>query len=95
MAITAAAWEDGVAWTEADSEAQVHQDQSGRLWDLLFMAAHAARANSCAGTQLLFELCRVPRDGHSTEASLVKLKLVVGPGDAGEPVMTVLLPQED
>ncbi len=30
VAITAAAWSDCVAWTDADSAGQVHQDQSGR-----------------------------------------------------------------
>ena len=38
VAITAAAWTDCVAWTDADSERQVRQDESGRLWDVLFMA---------------------------------------------------------
>ncbi len=35
------------------------------------------------------------RDGRSTEAELTTLKLIVGPGDDGEPVMTTLLPNED
>ncbi len=95
VAITAAAWADCVAWTDADSERQVFQDQSGRLWDVLFVAAHAIRAQSDAGPQLLFALNRVPRDGQATTAELATLKLVVGPGDNGEPVMTVLLPNED
>ncbi len=95
VAITAGAWADCVAWNDADSERQTHQDQSGRLWDVLFMAAYAARANAEAGSELLFELYRVPRDGQSTEAELTTLKLVVGPGDGGEPVMTILLPNED
>ena len=51
-----------------------------------------ARANAAA--QLLFELYRVPRDGRSTDAELTKLKLVLSPGDDGEPVMTIL-PNED
>lgn len=38
VAITADAWADCVAWTEDDSDRQVHQDQSGRLWDVLFSA---------------------------------------------------------
>ena len=46
VAITAGAWADCVAWDDADSERQTHQDQSGRLWDVLFMAAYAARANA-------------------------------------------------
>jgi len=95
VAITAGAWADCVAWDDADSERQTYQDQSGRLWDVLFMAAYAARANANAGSELLFELYRVPRDGEATEAELTKLKLVVGPGDDGEPVMTILLPNGD
>mgnify|MGYP004027222707 FL=1 len=95
VAITAGAWADCVAWDDADSERQTHQDQSGRLWDVLFMAAYAARANADAGSELLFELYRVPRDGQATEAEITTLKLVVGPGDGGEPVMTILLPNED
>jgi hypothetical protein len=95
VAITAAAWEDCVAWTDADSERQIHQDQSGRLWDVLFMAAFEARVRADAGQQLLFELYRVPRNGRSKDAELTTLKLVVGPGDDREPVMTILLPRED
>ena len=95
VAITAAAWADCVTWNDADSERQTHQDQSGRLWDVLFSAAHAVRTRADAGAQLLFELYRVPRDGRSTEAERTKLKLVVGPGDDGEPVMTILLSNED
>ena len=95
VAITAGAWADCVTWSDADSERQTHQDQSGRLWDALFMAAHAVRTRADAGAQLLFELYRVPRDGRSTGAERTKLKLVVGPGDDGEPVMTILLPNED
>jgi len=59
------------------------------------MASHAIRTSKDAGDRLLFQLYRVPRDGHSTEAILVTLKLIVGPGDTGEPVITLLLPQED
>jgi hypothetical protein len=95
VAITVGAWSDCVAWSDTDSERQTHQDQSGRLWDMLFMAAYAARTNANAGPELLFELYRVPRDGHAIEAEIITLKLVVGPGDDGEPVMTVLLPNED
>ena len=95
VAITADAWADSVAWSEDDSEKQVYQDQSGRLWDVLFMASHAIRTCSGSGDRLLFRFYRVPRDGRSTQAELTTLKLIVGPGDQGEPVITVLLPDED
>ena len=95
VTLTSAAWADCVAWTDADSQTQVHQDQSGRLWDVLYMASHAIRTSKDAGDRLLFQLYRVPRDGHSMEAELITLRLIVGPGDSGEPVITVLLPNED
>jgi hypothetical protein len=89
VALTAAAWSDCVAWTDADSSGQVHQDQSGRLCDVLFMAHHAIRSSCSGGDRLTFQLYRVPRDGKSIEAAITTLKLIVGPGDQGEPVVTV------
>ena len=94
-ALTHAVWCDCVAWTERDSRFQVHQDESGRLWDVLFMAIYAIRTATDSGNRLPFSLYRVPKDGHSTEAEEVNLKLMVGPGDAGEPVITIMLPNED
>ncbi len=95
VAVTSAAWADCVAWSEDDSDKQVHQDESGRLWDVLFMASHAIRIRSGSSDRLLFELYRVPRDERSKKAELTTLKLIVGPGDQGEPVITILLPHED
>ncbi len=59
------------------------------------MAAYAAWANANAGSKRLFELYCAPRDGQATESALTKLKLVVGTGDGGEPVVTIPLPNED
>jgi len=95
VAITAAVWEDCVAWSDADSGRQVHQDLSGRLWDVLFMAHHAIRSSRTGGDRLAFQLYRVPRDGKSSDASVTTLKLIAGPGDQGEPVITIGLPDED
>ncbi len=95
VALTSAAWDDCVAWSDDDSEKQVYQDQSGRLWDVLYMAACEIRNSNGSGEQMLFQLYRVPRDGKAMEAELVTLKLIVGPGDQGEPVITIMLPNED
>jgi len=95
VAITAAAWADCVAWTEADSERQVHQDQSRRLFDILYMAHHAIRVNRNGGDRVTFQLYRVSRDGRSTEAAATRLKLVVGPGVQGEPVVTISSPDQE
>jgi len=73
----------------------MHQDESGRLWDVLFMAFVAIRTAADSGDRLRFSLYRVPSDGCTMEAQEVTLKLMVGPGDAGEPVVTIMLPNED
>ena len=94
-ALTQAAWHDCVAWTERDSRIQTHQDESERLWDVLFMAFYAISTATDAGNRLHFLLYRVPKDGHSMQAEKAVLKLMVGPGDAEEPVITIMLPSED
>lgn len=94
VAITRAAWADCVEWGEEDSCRQTYQDEAGRLWDVLWMAMNAARRG--AGAQsLVFQLYRVPRGGHGVRPHLVKLVAHIGPGDDGNPVITILLPGED
>lgn len=95
VAMTHAAWEDCVAWSEDDSRRQVHQDETGRLWDVLWMAFCTIRGAPSGDGQLVYSLYRVPRDGKSIKAVLIQLKVVAGPGDDGEPVITLLLPGED
>ena len=94
VALTQAAWKDCVAWTEQDNRSQVYQDEPGRLWDVLFMAYYAICTSRETGDRLHFSLYRIPRDGCSGEAIEVSLKLIVGPGDSAEPVVTILLPDE-
>ena len=95
VALTVAAWSDCVAWSDADNQRQAYQDQSGRLWDVLFMAWCAIRSKKNADPQMLFDLHRIPRNGRATESQRLTLKLILGPGDDGEPVITIMLPQED
>jgi hypothetical protein len=95
VAVTAAVWSDCIAWSDDDNTDQVYQDQSGRLWDVLFMASYAVRTAIRPDRQLQFALQRIPRGGRSTTAQRVTLKLISGPGDDGEPVITILQPDED
>ena len=95
VAVTSAAWCDCVAWSEIDNQKQTYQDESGRLWDVLFMASQAISAASDSSDRRNFLLYRVPRNGQSREAEEVTLKMIVGPGDQGEPVITILLLNED
>ncbi len=95
VALTAAVWADCIAWSDADNERQAYQDQSGRLWDVLFMASYAIRTAKDSDQQLPFDLYRIPRNGRATKSQRLTLKLILGPGDNGEPVITIMLPQED
>jgi len=87
--MTRAAWSDCV---ECDSKRQTHQDENGRLWDVLWMASRAARRG---GQEICFQLYRVPRGGRGMRPRLVTLKAICGPGDEGEPEITIMLPGED
>ena len=87
--VTRAVWNDCIDW-DNDSE-QAYQDISGRLWDVLFMAAFNARRSE--GSTSFFELYCIPQG--KTKAALIKLKMVIGPGDTPEPVITIMLPDED
>ncbi len=95
VALTQAAWMDCVEWTEEDSKRQTHQDLSGRLWDVLWMAYVAIRTSKDNGRECFYQFYRVPRGGRKTKARRVLLKLVTGPGDNGEPVVTIMQPEEN
>ena len=69
------------------------QDEAGRLWDVLFLLRLAV-ARSDGGPEVRFGV-RVRDDNREGTPPLVRLKAVCGPGDQGEPVITVMLPDED
>lgn len=106
VALTRAVFEDCVAWTAQDTRhTGVLQDEVGRLWDVVSMAAKAAR-RARGNDRVAFQLYRVPRDrgripiddlddDQQDALCLVSLVLHCGPGDAGEPVLTILQPDED
>lgn len=88
--ITRAAW---AAYVEIP--AGVHcQDEAGRLWDVVFMAHFAIKRSRGRGESLPFQL-HVRNDNRNRTPPLRTLVLRVGPGDQGEPVITIMLPEED
>ena len=97
VALTAAAWGDCVAWSDEDEKRHPGHGQSetGRLWDVLRMAFYAVRSTN-PGTRggVRFGVLRIPTDGPS-RAVRVDLAVHCGPGDKGEPVITIMQPHED
>jgi hypothetical protein len=88
VALTRAAWELCVALSPAAKRAGT--DERGRLWDVLMMMRWAV-GRSRGGPEIAFELFCVTT---SVRPSRVALRSVVGPGDDGEPVVTVMLTEE-
>lgn len=88
VALTAAAWGDCVSWSPEDNTGCVYQDQSGRLWDVLWMAGLSARGRKDAGS-VSFTVLRIPRGSNTGQPVPVTLLMGIGPGDEGEPVITI------
>lgn len=93
--LSAAAWADCVAWSEADSRVQVTQDEATRVWNVLYCAACALRCSEPPTFEGEFEVPRVPRDGMSVKAKAARLAFRISSDDRNEPVMMIRLPIED
>jgi hypothetical protein len=89
VALTAAAWAECIAVPPGVE----CQDEAGRLWDVLWMLRCAVRGGA-DGPQVCFDV-HVRNDNHDGTPPLMRLKALCGPGDRGEPVITVMLPDED
>lgn len=78
-----------------------HQDVKGRLWDLLHMAAMygARRDASEVVFPCIFWLAGPDRVAaglvERAQQKRLRFKTTIGPGDEGDPVATIMLPEED
>jgi len=88
VALTAAVWERCVAVPPG----VVCQDEAGRLWDVLWLL-RLAIGRSDSGSEVRFGV-HVRNDNRERTPPLIRLTALCGPGDAGEPVISVLLPNE-
>lgn len=90
IAMTSTCFNQIVAVTPAAKRAC--QDIEGRLWDVLWMLKNAVARHRGDPALIIFEL-RVSID--SVRPRLTQLKAVCGPGDQGEPVITIMFTNED
>lgn len=67
------------------------EDVEGRLWDVLWMSKVAIRTSRAEETSM------IPFDVYLRSGRKKKFtfKIVCGPGDYAEPVLTIMLPYED
>ena len=82
--------------TPNEREKALGQSYEGRLWDVLFLASFAARrvgmADRGSFEVSLFEADEAPP--HRTHRRTLPLWMVIGPGDQGEPVITIGFPED-
>lgn len=90
IAMTATAFSAAVCPIDSGEELPAGQSINGRLWDVLSVLRHAARANR--DTDRVHFSVSV-WDGR--QSNTVKLWSLIGPGDDGEPVLTIMLEGED
>jgi hypothetical protein len=89
VALTRAVWEKCVVVPPG----VLCQDEAGRLWDVLWLLACAARRSE-GGPEVRFSI-HVRNDNREETPPLVRLKARCEPGDNLEPVITMMLPDED
>lgn len=88
VAVTRAVWTECVEWDQP-----TWQDESGRLWDVVWDAKCAAVRNPDVD-RVAFEVLRVPNTPTARIARRVGLTLHCGPGDTADPVITIMTPNE-
>ena len=95
VAVTRAVWDRIIALPDGY---QGFQDERGRLWDVLWMARHhALRASNSDRVRMCVPVRDIRKDlGDSNRPPRRHFPIVaIGAGDAGEPVVTVMFPEDD
>ena len=70
------------------------QSFNGRAWDMLMVMLHAIRQGQ-RGTRVDFAPLFLMPDGRPDRPVPVEMYSVCGPGDTPEPVITIMMPEED
>ena len=77
------------------AEKAAGQNYDGRLWDVLWMASLAARQSKRDRIDFQVFLTEINNElNQHVTCSILSLWMVVGPGDQGEPVITIGFPED-
>ena len=76
--------------TPDDRSRPYGQSEAGRLWDVLYMLSLAARVTH--GALITYQVAAIAK---AQQRRVYALKAVVDGGDDGQPVITVMFPDED
>ena len=86
VAVTPTVWDGYVV---PDSRARYYQDEMGRLWDILSVLRFYVRRG---GSEIRFPVTMIMK---ARQRRNIVFKALCGPGDDAEPVITIMMPDED
>ncbi len=90
VAVTSSVWHDYIT---PDPRAAGYQDIDGRLWDILWMLSIKARqARQARGARVMFSVLMIMK---ARQRRYITFRSVIGAGDDGEPVITIMTLYED
>ena len=93
VAVTSAVWHAFIVPNEEMVE--FCQDENGRLWDVIWMLRINIMRTSNPTNVIYFQVSLFMEIDDIPKRQLITLKAVCGPGDEGEPVITIMKPDED
>lgn len=82
--------------TPTRADQVIGQDYDARLWDALWLAAFTIRLADPATESVIFTIALMeiePKSGWLKKVD-IRIKVVCGPGDEDEPVITIGLPED-
>lgn len=71
------------------------QSIQGRLWDLLWMFTLAVKRSTSPSDRLTFRVLFLMKRGRTPRLEEITIVSICGPGDDAEPVLTLMLPEDD
>jgi hypothetical protein len=92
-AVTSAVWHEFIVPNTAMVE--FGQDENGRCWDVLWMLWINIMRASKPSDVIYYQVSFFMEIDDMPKRKLIMLKAVCGPGDDGEPVITIMKPDED
>ena len=96
VAVTSRVWSEVI--TPDERTRSCGQSEAGRMWDMLTMLKHYIRRKN-TGQTVIFKFYAIMPDKYGQvnceDPRLVTLKSECHPGDNWEPVITIMLPNED
>lgn len=78
-------------WINVPEGLEGIQDLEGRLWDTLYMFTFAVKRKRITGTTGKYTVIYTDENQKQVE---IEILAVCGPGDNGEPTITLMLPEE-